>query len=255
MPSRIAKQGIAAALALAFSAAPLLAQDEEGDEAEVAMPEKPRVKVLKREKKTSAAVPEGELWWSQAIVLQPALISSGTGPGAGALEYQRVVDRMAPKPSSVAFGFRSDSSTTTGDAGLFDKGQTESVRKQLVVTAKYHLYLMRSFHFTGGAGFRSTSTKETYRSTSGVSVNAEKSASNLGFELAVGNRWVLPFGLVLGGTWLEVFVPAVTLSSKDADIPAGYDDDSGIFTGRGSRKSDKKRTSIRLVALDLGWAF
>lgn len=249
MPSRIAKQGIAAALAFACGAAPVLAQDEDEPE------EKPRVKVLKKEMAASAAVPEGQLWWSQAVVLQPALISSGTGPGGGALEYQRVIDRMNPKPSSVAFGFRSDSSTTTGDAGLFDGGETESVRKQLVVTAKYHFYLMRSFHFTGGAGFRSTSTKETYKGTDRVTVQAEKSASNLGFELALGNRWVLPFGLVLGGTWLEVFVPAVTLASKDADIPAGYDDDSGIFSGGSSRNSDKKRTSVRLVALDLGWAF
>ena len=74
---------------------------------------------------------------------------------------------------------------------------------------------------------------------------------NAGHTLVVGDTTyklsLLPSGIVIGGNWLQVFIPVTTLASKDAKVPAGYE------TGRA--ESDAKTSSVRLVAVDIGYAW
>ncbi len=207
-----------------------------------------RIKVVKRER--AEAAPAGspdQINWTWAAVAQPFDLLNG---GYANFEVQRAINRDKNHSHSLALAFWGSQSTK--DDGLSSYGDSRPAHKTLDkrlygLAARYKLYLMRSFHFNFGAGFRSTSTKETAVFDAGDSAHAEKSATVLGADLGLGNRWVLANGLVLGGNWLQVFVPGVTLASENAKVPAGY-----VARKAGS---DAKAPSYRLGILELGYAW
>lgn len=185
--------------------------------------------------------------WRWIAVAQPVDI---VNQGFPAFEIQHAIRQDVNHTHSLALAFWG-AKHGRGD-GTFGYKLTEVQKRKLdkemlAIAGRYKLYLMRSFHFNFGGGFRSTSTKEEATFKTGETIKAEKSASVLGLDVGVGNRWVLANGLVIGGNWLQVFVPVVTLASKDAALPDGY---TAI-----SRRSDAGRSSIRLVAVDLGYAW
>ncbi len=209
----------------------------------------PRVKVTTG---SCAPAPSPRKPWTWSLLLEPFDLMLGLFP---AFELQRSLEG-ADKPTSIALAFYGvhDNSRgifrgrNYGGAEGYVYSSEEKVQHDMkVLTARYKLFLMRSFHFNFGVGFRSMATEETATFRDGSKQSAEKSSVDFGGELGLGNRWVTSSGFVIGGTWLVAYAPAVTLSAKDAKLPAGY--------RANNPKNDSKSMALRMAVLDIGWAW
>ncbi len=205
--------------------------------------------------KNSEPAAEGEEpWWNWAFTLQAADLVDEVSPAA---EIQKRIGQKPNHPHSLSIAYWSMRKTTTNSSSSYQAAADGDRKDRFTLdalSARYKLYLTRSFHFNFGAGIRSLATKESVKFPTGETITAEKSATSLGLDIGLGNRWVLPFGGVLGGNWLEVFVPGPVLKSKDASLPDGYS--SGRYSGTyGSKKSDATRFSLRIAVVDLGYAW
>lgn len=210
----------------------------------------PRVKVTSGA--SDVASPAQRKPWTWSLLLEPFDLMLGLFP---AFELQRSLGN-ADKPTSVAlafYGVKNNGGSIFGTgkyggADGYEFATEESVQHDMqVLTARYKLFLMRSFHFNFGAGFRAMSSKETATFKDGSKQSAQKSSVDFGGELGLGNRWVTSSGFVIGGTWLVAYAPAVTLASKDAKLPAGY--------RANNPKNDSKSMALRMAVLDIGWAW
>jgi hypothetical protein len=208
-------------------------------------------------KSKSARRDSDSIGWSRAVVLEPGAIT-GTPDSAPLIQFQQALSRDYDHPHSLAVSYWGRTFDSNEDPG-YATADADSVtgrrdrRSIFGVTARYMLYLTRSFHFNFGGGFRTTRTEERAFLANGETFDAKKSATSLGIDIGLGNRWVLSNGLVLGGTWFQHFIPVAVVQSKDARLPDGYEAGDDILDGSGARH-DGMTMSYRIAA-DIGYAW
>ena len=136
----------------------------------------------------------------------------------------------------------------------------ENVEKTIRLTmsaaaARYKIYLGRSFHFNFGLGVRKTTSTEKLNYVKLKDVSAEKTATSLGIDIGLGNRWVFANGIVIGGNWLQIFYPFKVLSEKDATAPEDHTIFESTAVGQSRKKADGDVTSFRIAIFDIGYAW
>jgi hypothetical protein len=141
-----------------------------------------------------------------------------------------------------------------------DSDLEENVEKTIRLTmnaaaARYKIYLGRSFHFNFGLGVRKTTSTEQLDYVKLKDVSAEKTATSLGIDIGLGNRWVFANGIVIGGNWLQIFYPIKVLSEKDATAPEDHTIFESTAVGQSTKKADGDVTSFRIAILDIGYAW
>jgi hypothetical protein len=198
--------------------------------------------------------------WANAVILEPVALTFAPD-SAPAIQLQHALDRDYDHPNSLALTYWGATFDSTDDSHHPTDPDPDSVierhdrRRIFGVSARYMFYLTRSFHFNFGGGFRSTATEERAILADGSSFTVKKSATSLGVDIGLGNRWVLPNGLVLGGTWFQHFIPVAVVQSKDAKIPDGYEDGGDLFDpDSGGAKNDGMTMTFRIAA-DIGYAW
>ena len=105
---------------------------------------------------------------------------------------------------------------------------------------RYKIYSGHSFNFNFGLGVRKTTSTEKLNYVKLKDVSAEKTATLLGLDTGLGNRWFFANGIVIGRNWLQIFYPFKVLSEKDATAPDEYT----IFESTGVGQSRKKLTAM-----------